>query len=274
MRWHGGLSVRLSMAADDPGTHYCPDCAQALLHCAACRAPLGDTAGHLFALSGDRARLYCADCWARPHCDACGRPVGRRPYQRPTGGYCADPVTRRPSTTRRRRPALYEQVRRAAQVLGLHLGVGAPLYLATREQIGELRTTAPGKTLPAERPGRRIMSACSYIWGIAGGLCRVWPAADFFLRGGGPRVRARLAGGAAPYWAIPSCAKVLRNGLPIRVVESWGCRLRLARFRERQNLTAPVYGASLPGKRPRVLPARWTGFSETVAGREWRGPAA
>src|SRR5262245_36895411 len=149
---NGRAVFRLSLEGDNPGAqYYCADCAHDRLRCAVCRRPLDAGAGHLFALAGQAGRLYCADCWARPHCHACGRPVGEISYQRPDGRVLCDRCHATAVYDPVLAEALYARVQETARrVLGMELNVGAQLHLASREQMTALRQSGPGGLAPEE----------------------------------------------------------------------------------------------------------------------------
>ncbi|HMA34993.1 MAG TPA: protein DA1 [Chloroflexia bacterium] len=237
--------VRLSMGGADPSAHYyCTACAGGLLRCAACRRPLDGAAGHLFALAGQTHRLYCPDCWARPHCHACSRPVGALSYRRPDGRVFCDPCHATAVYDPVVAEALFAQVKAtAARALGLELSIGAALHLASREQIAQLRGTAPGAD---PLPGLGVDSA-DYV----GLFVYSWRVRSIYVEYGLPRIFfcEVLAHEYAHAWQAENAPLLadpeLREGFAewgaYKVVESWGCRLRLDRFRQRQDL----YGAGL-----------------------------
>ena len=289
--------VRLSMGGDDPtAQYYCAPCADRLLRCAVCDKGLDTRTGPLYALGGPTRRLYCPDCWARPHCHACGRPVGAEFYRRPDGRvFCAGC-----HATAVYDPAVAEQIyarirHSVATVLGIELNIGATLHLVNRTQITALRAgvgvdlTPPPPSLqrkgestsssspPFVEDGSRERSSSFPPFGgeglgggsspnpqsairnpqsdsgpdLVGLFVHAGRLRAIYVEYGLPRIffSEVLAHEYAHAWqaenapllADPELREGFAEWVAYKTVESWGCRLRLDRFRERQD----TYGAGL-----------------------------
>ncbi len=237
----GGRPVyRLSLGGPDAGAqYYCAACAGERLRCAVCARPLDAGSGQLYSLAGVAGRLYCPDCWARPHCHTCGRPVGAQFYRRDDGrvicAVCQATAVADPDQA----AVLYRQVQETARrVLGLELGVGAALHLAAREQLAEIRHTYPGLAATSGAPD----ADADYV----GLFLYQWHLRAIYIEAGLPRIFfcEVLAHEYAHVWQAEHAPLLqdpeLREGfaewVAYKVVESWGCRLRLERFRARPDM--------------------------------------
>ena len=241
----GRAVFRLRLGGEAPGAqYYCPTCADGRLRCAACGRPCAGADGHLFALPGRPGQLYCPDCWARPHCHACGCPVGTVHYQRVDGrmlcAACHTTAVYDPAAAL----ALYTTVQDTArQVLGLELGVGAQFHLASRTQIAALRSAGPGAgaAAPAAGTGADLVGLFVYQWRLRAiyveyGLPRI-----FLCEVLAHEYAHVWQAEHAPLLADPELREGFAEWVAYKVVESWGCRRRLERFRGRQDM----YGAGL-----------------------------
>ncbi len=264
--------VRLSMGGDDPAAqYYCAPCAGRILRCAVCDKGLDTRTGPLYALGGPAGRLYCPDCWARPHCHACGRPVGAEFYRRPDERVfcvgCHATAVYDPAEAEQ----IYARIRHSvATVLGIELNIGATLHLVNRAQITALRAgggtdlTPPPPSLrrKGESRGEGSPSSPPFVGEGAGERSGGGPdLVGLFVHAG--RLRAIYVeyglpriffsevlaheyahawqAENAPLLAEPELREGFAEWVAYKTVESWGCRLRLDRFRERQDM----YGAGL-----------------------------
>ncbi|HUS14910.1 MAG TPA: protein DA1 [Chloroflexia bacterium] len=236
--------VRLTVGGDDPAAqYYCAECAARSLRCAACGRGLDQTAGHLFTVAGHTRRLYCPACWERPHCHACGHPVGALSYQRVDGRVLCDSCHATAVYNPREAEALYARVQdTAAGVLGLELRVGARLHLANRKQIATLRGH-PSEVPPdpmaesrADYVGLFVYSGRMRAIYVEYGLPRI-----FFCEVVAHEYAHAWQMECAPLLSDPELREGFAEWVAYRVVESWGARLRLDRFRQRQDM----YGAGL-----------------------------
>lgn len=240
----GRAVARLSLGDEGAAAQYlCPVCAGETLRCATCGQPLDEAARHLFALAGEPGRLYCPACWARPHCHACGRPVGDLSYSRPDGRVLCARCHATAVYDLGLALQWYDRVQDTARrVLDLDLRVGAQLHLASRAQLTELRTLGPGaRMLPPDEGHADYVGLFVYQWRVR----------SIYIEYGLPRIFfcEVLAHEYAHVWQAENAPLLpgleLREGfaewVAYKVMESWGCRLRLERFRQRHD----AYGAGL-----------------------------
>jgi hypothetical protein len=236
--------VRLAVDLDGPeAVYYCAPCAGRILRCALCRRALGGGDGRLFALPGRPRRFYCPECWARPHCHACSRPVGALSYRREDGRVLCDVCHVSAVYDPAEAGALYARVREtAARVLDMHLGVGATLRLAGRAEIAGLRGAESGAPVaPGDASGADYVGLFVYSWRrraiyIEYGLPRI-----FFCEVLAHEFAHAWQAECAPLLTDPELREGFAEWVAYKVVQSWGCRLRLERFRERQD----IYGSGL-----------------------------
>ncbi|MGI8586836.1 MAG: protein DA1 [Chloroflexia bacterium] len=244
-RLAGREMVRLRLGGDEPeARYYCASCADGLLRCAGCGCRLAELPGSLFAPAGQTRRLYCVACWDRPHCNACGHPVGEVSYRRADGRVfcesCHATAVYDPTEAVR----LYERVKAtAAGALGLTLNVGAVLHMVNREQITALRNSTPGAgPMPdggeegADLVGLFVHGSRLRSIYVEYGLPRI-----FFCEVLAHEYAHAWQAENAPLLSDPELREGFAEWVAYKVVESWGCRLRLERFRGRQD----VYGAGL-----------------------------
>ncbi len=261
--------VRLSMGGDDPTAHYyCAACAGRILRCAVCDLALDTRTGPLYALGGAARRLYCPACWARPHCHACGRPVGAQFYRRPDGRVfcngCHTTAVYDPGAAEQ----IYARIRRSvATVLGMELNIGATLHLVNRTQLAALRAGAGADLTPQSSSLRRKGESTSsntppFVGGglgeqadggpdLVGLFVHAGRLRAIYVEYGLPRIffSEVLAHEYAHAWqaenapllADPELREGFAEWVAYKTVESWGCRLRLNRFQARQD----EYGAGL-----------------------------
>jgi hypothetical protein len=240
----GHAVFRLSLEGETPGAqYYCVDCAHARLRCASCHRALDAASGHLFALAGQAGRLYCPDCWARPHCHACGRPVGEISYQRPDGRVFCDRCHATAIYDPVLAEALYARVQETARrALGMELNVGAQLHLASREQIVALRNAGPGGLPPeTDNPGADYVGLFLYQWRLRAIYVEYGLPQIFFCEVLAHEYAHVWQAEHAPLLTDPELREGFAEWVAYKVVESWGCGKRLERFRQRQDL----YGAGL-----------------------------
>ncbi len=239
--------VRLTMG--DPNAsaqYYCAACAGHWLRCAACRRTLDTAQGHLFALAGQAGRLYCPECWARPHCHACGRPVGPVSFQRADGRVLCEACHATAVYDPTLAYDLFGRVRETAKrVLDMELNVGASLRLVNRGELNALRGHAAGPDPIEDAPAQE--GDADYV----GLFVHGWRTRAIYVEYGLPRIffcevvaheyAHAWQAENAPLLATPELREGFAEWVAYKVVESWGCRLRLDRFRGRQD----IYGAGL-----------------------------
>ena len=252
--------VRLSVEADGPeAVYYCAPCAGRILRCALCRRPLAGANGRLFALPGRPRRFYCPECWARPHCHACSRPVGALSYRREPMGACSATCATPARCTTRPRPARCTRgcAKRRRACWAWSWASAPRCAWPVASEMAKLRGAESGAPAGARRCERgRLCRAVRLLLAPARDIYRVRLAAHLFLRGGGARISPTPGRPSTRRcWRTRSCARASPSGWPIKWCESWGCRLRLERFRRAARyLRRPGCAACSPGKPPRARP--------------------
>lgn len=223
----------LKVQGDTAVWSLCSQCYSEKLRCTACKTRIDDEA---VMLHGGRD-LYCHDCFEkRPKCDTCGRPVGARYWTHKHGRKLCDPCRSTSITDPTQAHALYKRVRSGLlRTLGLKLGEPCQLKIVGRRQMLSLIDKSTLHSLDADSRGR--------CFGL---FLREGRHRAIFVEYGLPQIVLLevLAHEYAHAWQSERCpadlSPELQEGfaewVAFKLLQSWGCRHRIARMLRREDM--------------------------------------